>query len=598
MTVHLADDELFTRAISGYREVFLVQHSHLSESEQIQLWRERLGQFMPAPQDEPVGKPGKRSRQDATPRTIPPCDSGLPRAKRRATTPDLAVSDLTRNLSHASSPDLPRTASLSTPEGAYRHTAMVRSQSQQIPVSHRHPPAGAAMGKRQSFGPRTRRLDHVDEYSPSEYARYLDTSQPFDAAWTFNGRTGPSSPCPWTSPFDQASTSAVEMSRSETTDSLIGGIDMFRFDSSGPSQTPTSIGSVPPDWVPASSPFTYQDPFLSVYPDLDPTIPMTFSNTSPFSTSAPPSTPFCPMPHAFPSMEAAEMRPSDSFDSINSAASQSRAARRTHEQIAHGARPIAPKRDSHDSTMTLSDPRDPHKMLRISSADGTTKEVAAIPKASIHRPPRPKTYCHLCQDHPDGFHGDHELRRHIERVHSSVRKVWVCVDISTDGNFLGNCKACRNGKKYGANYNAAAHLRRTHFNPCQRGRGGRGKESEKRGGKGGGNYPSMDVLKHWMVATEEVIDGASLDGVESGVLVRGERNVPMHFEVDATVCETVEDHVPFNMGSAPFDGYGQFSEVPGAPFKLDLDLEEQAPPKSPVYFDPQRPFSPEVDSYV
>jgi hypothetical protein len=108
----------------------------------------------------------------------------------------------------------------------------------------------------------------------------------------------------------------------------------------------------------------------------------------------------------------------------------------------------------------------------------------------------------------------------------------------------------------------------------------------------------MDVLKHWMVATEEVIEGASLDEVESGILVGGGRNVPINFEVDATVCETVENCVPLSTGSAPFDGYDQFSEVPGAPFKLDLDLEEQAPPRSPVYFDPQRPFSPEVDSYV
>jgi hypothetical protein len=110
------------------------------------------------------------------------------------------------------------------------------------------------------------------------------------------------------------------------------------------------------------------------------------------------------------------------------------------------------------------------------------------------------TYCHLCTDHAEGFRGEHELRRHINRVHSIVRKVWVCVDISPDKIFLANCKACRNGKRYGANYNAAAHLRRTHFNPRQR---ERGKDSEKRGGKDGGNYPPMEVLRHWIEQKEE-----------------------------------------------------------------------------------------------
>lgn len=88
MTVNL-DDELFTSAISGYHEAFLVQHSHLPEDERNQLWIERLSQFIPTNDRDsnwqPAGSLGKRNRQDATPRTLPCCDLGLPQAKRRAT---------------------------------------------------------------------------------------------------------------------------------------------------------------------------------------------------------------------------------------------------------------------------------------------------------------------------------------------------------------------------------------------------------------------------------------------------------------------------------------------------------------------------------
>jgi len=147
-----------------------------------------------------------------------------------------------------------------------------------------------------------------------------------------------------------------------------------------------------------------------------------------------------------------------------------------------------------------------HTMYRIQSLDGTTKQVAAISKAAYTRPQHPKQYCQQCNDHPEGFRGEHELRRHTERVHMRFRKAWVTVDASKDGKWLSNCKACRQGKKYGAYYNAAAHLRRAHFFPRKRGRKCRGASDERRGGKGGGDKPAMDYLRStWMKEVEEEV---------------------------------------------------------------------------------------------
>lgn len=106
MSVTTADDELFTRAIYGFRDAFLDQISHLPEPERMQLWRQRLSEFMaptavspatPAYRSvsgssilgrdtSPSEKSGKRARQE-TPRTLP--DFGLPPTKRRVTVCDL-----------------------------------------------------------------------------------------------------------------------------------------------------------------------------------------------------------------------------------------------------------------------------------------------------------------------------------------------------------------------------------------------------------------------------------------------------------------------------------------------------------------------------
>ena len=155
------------------------------------------------------------------------------------------------------------------------------------------------------------------------------------------------------------------------------------------------------------------------------------------------------------------------------------------------------------------------KDVEVTSGDGTIRHKAEIPRTTRQLPQRKTTFCQLCNDHPQGFHGEHELRRHIERHHTTHRRVWICKDNTlTDGRRpaipLSNCKACRNNKTYGANYNAAAHLRRAHFFPCKNKRGGRGKISEGRGGVGGGEEPPMDELKNWMY---EKIESNAADNV-------------------------------------------------------------------------------------
>ncbi|KAL9122924.1 MAG: hypothetical protein Q9187_000521 [Circinaria calcarea] len=208
------------------------------------------------------------------------------------------------------------------------------------------------------------------------------------------------------------------------------------------------------------------------------------------------------IPLSLNSQEDFEMRRSTSSES--NVSSQSRASRRRLEQIAQSSRPIAPKLSDDEIAMSHQTSLE-NRMIRIKSADGYIKEVMPISKTPHSRPIHEKVKCTKCNEKPDGFRGPHELQRHIDRAHRMLRKVWICVDVSQNKDFLANCKACRQKKTYGAYYNAAAHLRRTHFNKRQKGRKGKGKNEEKRGGKGGGEYPAMDVLKMWMKEIDEFV---------------------------------------------------------------------------------------------
>lgn len=181
----------------------------------------------------------------------------------------------------------------------------------------------------------------------------------------------------------------------------------------------------------------------------------------------------------------------------SSSSTDAKALERRRKHLENARQNIAPKNNPAGPTSTPR--RDDSKLLKPEDA---MRRKEAISKTPYVRPQHPKLYCNLCQEYPNGFRGEHELRRHYDRAHAETRRVWICVEPTTNSKEgwwpqkpLGICKQCKHQKHYNVYYNAAAHLRRAHFCPRKRGRKARGEERESRAGKAGGDWPPIEWLK-------------------------------------------------------------------------------------------------------
>lgn len=195
--------------------------------------------------------------------------------------------------------------------------------------------------------------------------------------------------------------------------------------------------------------------------------------------------------------EGTEKEKEEGFDPSQTNADAAKPQCQKQEKIAKSE---APTKATNGSTTSRHSEKKGHgrNLPAIKPGKNPNSPPVATSKSSYQRPPHPRVYCDKCSAHPEGFRGDHELRRHTDREHARTRKMYVIKDISKGKTLLAKCKACQSGKKYGVDYNAAAHLRRQHFKPKNR----NGKNKQKVTSTIDHTVPEMSELRKWMIEVE------------------------------------------------------------------------------------------------